>query len=319
MGEVAVVIPVWQGSRHLPALIAALRRQTVAPDPILVIDSSSNDGSAELARSLGCQVEVIPQAEFNHGGTRNRGAQVAGARITVFLTQDALPADEHFIERLVAPIRAGTAVAAYARQLPYPDADPPEALARAWNYRPEAQLRTAADVGRLGVKAYFFSNVASAVDMTAFAEVGCFPADVIMNEDMVLCARLLHGGRTVAYAADAVVQHSHNYTIAQQFRRYFDIGVFFATHGHLLPGARTGGEGMRFVAHQMWGLLRAGRLGWALRCPVENAAKLFAMRLGRRHRLLPGWVLRRCSMHAFHFARRAPPAPPSHGPDGTGI
>ena len=74
MGEVAVVIPVWQGARHLPALIAALRRQTVAPDPILVIDSSSSDGSAELARSLGCQVEVIPQSEFNHGGTRDRGA-----------------------------------------------------------------------------------------------------------------------------------------------------------------------------------------------------------------------------------------------------
>jgi rhamnosyltransferase len=317
MGEVAVVIPVWQGARHLPGLIAALRRQTVAPDPILVIDSSSPDGSAELARSLGCQVEVIPQAEFNHGGTRNRGAQAAGARITVFLTQDALPADESFIERLVAPLRAGTAAAAYARQTAHPGADPPEVLARAWNYRTDAQLRTAADIARLGVKAYFFSNVASAVDMAAFTKVGCFPGDVIMNEDMILCARLLHAGRTVAYAADAVVHHSHSYTIAQQFRRYFDIGVFFATHGHLLPGARISGEGVRFVAWQCWRLLAAGRLGWAIRSPVENAAKLLGFRLGRRHRWLPAWLLRRCSMHAFHFARTAP-APADHGPGGTG-
>lgn len=319
MGEVAVVIPVWQGARHLPGLIAALRRQTLAPDPILVIDSSSTDGSADLARSLGCQVEVIPQAEFNHGGTRNRGATAADARITVFLTQDALPTDDHFIERLVAPIHTGTAAASYARQIAYPEADPPEVLARAWNYRADAQLRTSTDVGRLGVKAYFFSNVASAVDMTAFAEVGRFPDDVIMNEDMVLCARLLHSGRTIAYVADAVVQHSHNYTIAQQFRRYFDIGVFFATHGHLLPGARIGGEGMRFVAYQFWGLLRTGRLGWAIRCPCENAAKLFAMRLGGLHRLLPGWLLRRCSMHAFHFARAKPSTRSAHGRDGTGI
>lgn len=318
MGEVAVVIPVWHGARHLPGLIAALRRQTVVPDPILVIDSSSSDGSAELARSLGCQVEVIPQSEFNHGGTRNRGAQAAGARITVFLTQDALPADENFIERLMAPIRAGAAAAAYARQIAHPTADPPEILARAWNYRADAQLRTTTDVGRLGVKAYFFSNVASAVDMTAFAEVGRFPDDVIMNEDMVLCARLLHNGRAIAYVADAVVLHSHNYTIAQQFRRYFDIGVFFATHGHLLPDSRISGEGLRFVAYQLWGLVKAGRLGWALRCPFENAAKLLALRLGRLHRLLPGWALRRCSMHAFHFARRAPSAGPSHGPDASG-
>lgn len=318
MGEVAVVIPVWQGARHLPALIAALRRQTVAPEPILVIDSSSSDGSAELARSLGCLVEVIPQAEFNHGGTRNRGAQAAGARITVFLTQDALPADERFLEHLVAPIRAGTAAAAYARQVAHPGADPPEVLARAWNYRPEPQLRTAADIARLGVRAYFFSNVASAVDMEAFAAAGRFPDDVIMNEDMVLCARLLHGGRSVAYAADAVVHHSHDYRIAQQFRRYFDIGVFFATHGHLLPGARVGGEGLRFVAHQWWGLVKQGRLGWALRCPFENAAKLLGMRLGRWHRRLPAWLLRRCSMHAFHFARQVPAAAPSHGPGGAG-
>jgi rhamnosyltransferase len=189
-------------------------------------------------------------------------------------------------------------------------------LARAWNYRAEPELRTAADIARLGVKAYFFSNVASAVDMEAFAAAGRFPDDVIMNEDMVLCARLLHGGRAVAYAADAVVRHSHDYSIAQQFRRYFDIGVFFSTHGHLLPGARIGSEGLRFVAHQFWGLLRRGRLLWAARCPFENAAKLLGMRLGRAHRRLPGWLLRRCSMHAFHFAQRA--RPPSHGPAGAG-
>ncbi len=304
MGEVAVVIPVWRGARYLRGLVAALRTQTIAPDPILVIDSSSDDGSAELARSLGCRVEVIPQAEFNHGGTRNRGARAAGAAITIFLTQDALPADDRFVERLVAPIRDGSAAAAYARQVPYADADPAEVLARAWNYGPASSLRTAAAIPTLGVKAYFFSNVASAVDMAAFTSLGGFPDDVIMNEDMVLCARLLHDGRTVAYVADAVVRHSHRYTIAQQFRRYFDIGVFFATHGHLLPGARTGGEGVRFVTYQLRGLLRRGHLGWAIRCPWENAAKLLGFRLGRWHRRLPGWMLRRCSMHAFHFSQR---------------
>jgi rhamnosyltransferase len=298
-----VVIPTWNGARHLPALIAALRSQSLAPEAILVIDSSSSDGSADLAARLGCQVEVIPQAEFNHGGTRNRGVHATSSAILVFLTQDALPADPQFLARLVEPIRSGTAAACFARQIPYDHASPPERMARGRNYPEAGQLRSAADIPRLGVRAYFFSNVASAVSRPDFLAVGGFPDDVIMYEDMVLCSRLLHAGRSVAYCADAVVRHSHDYSLGQQFRRYFDIGVFFASHGHLLPGAATSGEGLRFACHQVAWLMRRGHVLWALRSPLESACKFIGFRLGRLHLRLPAWLVRRCSMHAFHFAQ----------------
>ena len=140
--------------------------------------------------------------------------------------------------------------------------------------------------------------------------VGGFPDDVIMNEDMVLAAKLLHGGRAVAYCAEAVVRHSHDYSLRQQFRRYFDIGVFFCEHGGLLPGAATGGEGVRFALTQIGWLLRRGYLLWALRSPAESLAKFVGFHLGRHHRQLPRAVVRSCSMHAFHFdqtaRRRAP-------------
>jgi rhamnosyltransferase len=304
----AVIVPTWQGVRHLPGLVAQLRRQTVPAEPLLVIDSSSSDGSADLARSLGCRVEVIPKAEFNHGGTRNRAAALVDAELLVFMTQDALPADERYLERLTAPLRDGTAAASYARQVPYDDADPPELLARAWNYPAESRVRGAADAAALGVKAYFFSNVASAVRRDRFAAVGGFPDDVIMNEDMVLCARLLAAGDRIAYCADAVVRHSHNYSIVQQFRRYFDIGAFFASHGRLLPGGRVGGEGARFALAQLGELLRRGHPWWALRSPFENGAKLLAFHLGKRNRWLPRALKRRFSMHAFHWTPR--PQPP---------
>jgi rhamnosyltransferase len=138
--------------------------------------------------------------------------------------------------------------------------------------------------------------------------IGGFPDDVIMNEDMVLCARLLAAGDRIAYCADAVVRHSHNYSIAQQFRRYFDIGAFFDSHGHLLPGSNVKAEGTRFALNQLLALLRLGKPYWAARSLCENGAKFLAFQLGRHNRLLPRALKRRLSMHAFHWT--APPKPP---------
>lgn len=309
----AVIVPTWQGCRYLPALVAQLAKQTVPAEPLLIIDSSSSDGTAETARALGPRVEVIPKSEFNHGATRNRAAALVDAELLVFMTQDALPVDGRFLEALTAPLRDGSAAASFARQVPYDDADPPERLARAWNYPAQSRTRSAADVPALGVKAYFFSNVASAVRRDRFLAVGGFPDDVIMNEDMVLCAKLLAAGDRVAYCAEAVVRHSHNYSLAQQFRRYFDIGAFFASHGHLLAGGAVGGEGVRFALAQLWALLRGGHPLWALRSPFESGAKFISFHLGKRNRWLPLAVKRRCSMHAFHW-RAAQPGPGStHG------
>jgi rhamnosyltransferase len=300
----AVIVPTYQAARYLPPLVERLARQSVAADTLLIIDSSSSDGTADLARSLGCRVEVIPKAEFNHGGTRNRAAMLVDAELLVFMTQDALPADDAFLEHLTAPLRTGGIAASFARQLPRDDAVPPERIARAWNYPPVSSERSAADIPKLGIKAFFFSNVASAVRRDRFVAIAGFPADVIMNEDMVLCAKLLAAGDRIAYRADAAVRHSHNYPLIQQFRRYFDIGAFFASHGALLPGGGVGSEGLRFACSQFLRLVRDGHPLWALRSPIENAAKLLAYQLGKRNAWLPNPVRCWFSMHPFHWRQQ---------------
>lgn len=301
MSGIHVHIPTWKGADHLRRLLPALLDQETLPTTIVVIDSASPDGSADIAREHGCTVLVIPQSEFNHGGTRNRAVDVGGGEpdVLVFLTQDALPANPQFLGNLVAPVLDGTAQAAFARQLPYPEASPLEAFARHFNYPAQSALRRLSDVDRLGLKAFFFSNVASAVRRDAFVAVGGFPANLIMNEDMVLCARLLQAGGTVAYCAEAEVRHSHDYTIGQQFRRYFDIGAFLAGSNEV--SGKVGGEGFRFVRGQLAWCWRNGAKSWIPRCIVEAGAKFVGMHLGKRQRFLPRWLKRRCSMHAYHW------------------
>ena len=105
MSEVSVAIPVLNGGVMLEGVLAALARQTVGHE-LIVCDSGSTDGSVQLARANGAQVLEIPTAHFSHGGTRNLLMERASGQRVAFLTHDAEPADERWLERLLARPRA---------------------------------------------------------------------------------------------------------------------------------------------------------------------------------------------------------------------
>ncbi len=84
----------------------------------------------------------------------------------------------------------------------------------------------------MGIKTFFFSNVFSAIRRKEFEEIGGFPENVIMFEDMLFAAKLIERGYKIAYVPEAKVIHSHDYSLVQQFRRYYQAGVSFKeTHG----------------------------------------------------------------------------------------
>lgn len=321
-GDVAVVVPTLRPGGGLARLIGVLREQARPPAEIIIIDSSSGDGTAENARAMGCRAEVVRRESFDHGGTRHLGVSMTTGRFIVFLTQDALPRDSHFLTALTAPLQRGCA-AVYARQIPYPSATPLERFHRGFNYPEQSHVRDAADLARMGLRAAFFSNVASAVERAAYEAVGGFPTGVILNEDTMLAYRLLRAGHRVAYAADAEVYHSHTYGVAQQFRRYFDIGASHAQGDGGLAGLPVAREGSRFARQEVRALAREGAWLWLPRAGVELAAKWLAFQLGRRALQLPVAVTSRLSLQPAYWRRRfvskrlpllnASPDPPSVG------
>ena len=285
--KISVIIPTFQARNHLPKLLSSLSNQSTPPDEIVIVDSSSTDDTLKLEALKHCVVEVIAQKEFSHGGTRNRGARLASGDILLFMTQDALPRNEHFIEALTAPIRSNQAVASTARQLPYPSADPIETFARQFNYPDRSHLRTIDDIDTLGIKAFFFSNSASAFNQQAFWAVGGFSENTIVNEDMLICAKLILNKHTIAYQSTAQVYHSHNYNLRQLFRRYFDAGVFFAHKSESLEGISPDGEGLRFVINLAKHLAQHNHWGWMLLLLPHTGIKYLAFQMGLRERLLP--------------------------------
>src|SRR5665213_1398369 len=104
MKSVGIVIPTYKARSHLPILLPRLRKIYPAL-PILVVDSSSEDGTIEYAKSYGAEVIVIPQSEFNHGLTRELGRKKIATDIVVMMTQDAIPACDDLIDQLVLPLQ----------------------------------------------------------------------------------------------------------------------------------------------------------------------------------------------------------------------
>ncbi len=107
----------------------ALKSQTVQPTEVIVIDSTSDDNTVDLARYDGFRVVQIGRHEFRHGATRQYGAELAAeADVLLYLTQDAILADQHALEQLLQAFENPAVGAAYGRQLPRSGANPIELM-----------------------------------------------------------------------------------------------------------------------------------------------------------------------------------------------
>jgi Glycosyltransferases, probably involved in cell wall biogenesis len=274
-----------------------ITRQTVEPLEIIVVDSASGDNTVAEAERLGATVISIDRALFDHGGTRNFAARHAKGGVLVFLTQDALPEKDTFIEELISPFSDPKVAAACGRQVARSEATPIERMTREFNYPIEPRVRSIEDVHQYGIKTFFFTDVCSAIRKDVFDSIGGFPEPIILNEDMLYAAKCLLQGYSIAYAPKATVLHSHHYTLRQEFKRNFDIGVSLRMNDWLLQYATPEGEGLRLVKAQFRYLCKPKLWVWIPRWVAETVAKYAGYRLGLSYKKLPAKVVKKCSMH----------------------
>ncbi len=297
--HVAVVIPTRNGGETFLRVLAGLRCQSLDPQTLLVIDSGSVDDTVPQALAYGAQVHKIRAAEFNHGTTRELGRQLIKADYYLFMTQDALPAHPHLLANLVKPLTARQDIGlVYGRQLPWPDASPLEAFNRRFNYPATSKLKKKADRVHLGLKTVFCSNACAAYRSEALEAVGGFPP-VIMCEDQYVAGRMLEAGYSIYYAAEASVYHSHNYSMMEEFKRYFDVGVFFGSHERWLVDhfGTAGSEGYRLFQEGRRYLISAGKAHLIPYLTLRLLTKLVGYQLGSRERFLPRSLKSRLSLH----------------------
>lgn len=303
--NIQVIIPVYKPDKKLIKLIERLKDQTLVPHGINLIHSADAepDETVEQIRKQFPDVRImeIRASEYDHGDTRRRAVRNTPCDIFVMMTQDAVPVSDDLIEKLITPLRnqmekedgdtpeshAGAIACVYARQMPGSKSSPYEKLARLHNYSELSKTKFKSDIEKMGIKAFFCSDVCCAYRRDIYEEAGGFIKNAIFNEDMIIARKFLDMGYGVRYEATAKVLHAHNYTSVQQFKRNFDLGASQAMHPEVFADVSSESEGMRFAFGSIRLLLKKGAAllvpGFVSQC----AFKLMGYKLGRNYAKLP--------------------------------
>lgn len=292
--KIDVIIPTYKPGKELFDLLDKLKNQTVPVQNIILMNTEKEyfdelvKGSTELEKYPNVQVHHLAKQEFDHGGTRRRAVTYSDADIFICMTQDAMPYDEFLVERLTANLK-GDVAASYARQIPLRKSSELEKIARLYNYPPRSRIKTEWDTNMLGAKIYFCSNVCAAYRRDLYEELGGFISHTIFNEDMIYAAAVIKGGYAISYEAKAYVLHSHNYTLWQQLRRNFDMGVSHAQHWDIFCPSLfwAESEGKRLERSARYYMIKKKELYLYPAFIVQCGFKYVGFWLGKHYRRLP--------------------------------
>ena len=305
--RVSILLVTKNGARYLAEVLDGIGRQRgrFQLEEIIAVDSGSRDGSVEILREAGARVLTIPAAAFGHGKTRNLAASHACGDYLVFLTQDATPATDDWLENLLAPLVADPlVVGAYSRHTPRPSCHPMEwrrIVEEELTGRPDSRVNSRVenpDYSRNPAFFYFFANTSSVIRRSTWCDVP-WP-EVEFGEDQLWAKRILEAGYKTAYCADSVVYHSHSYGPWANFRRHFDhCAALHQEAGQPPPSrlaaclpaaARTARTDLAFWARERGQTRTQVVCRWALPALGWHLAARLGVWCGERADTFPAWL-----------------------------
>lgn len=295
--DIDVIIPLYKPGQELYTLLDRLQQQSVPVRNIILMNTEEKYfeqliyGSRRMDQYRNVKVYHVSKREFDHGKTRHMGVKKSDADVFIMMTQDAIPIDRVLVEELMAQLTEEVAVA-YARQLPAKNSSVFEKFTRSYNYPQTTRVKSIEDLPKLGIKTYFCSNVCAAYRRDIYEELGGFIRHTIFNEDMIYAATAMKAGYKVAYAAEARVGHSHDYTNGKQLRRNFDMGVSQADHPEIFRGITSESEGKKMV-REVTAYMKKNKLqGQLPHFYIQCACKYLGYLMGKNYKKLPrSWVL----------------------------
>lgn len=251
---VSIIIPTYNGGELFKSVLDKVLSQQLKDNKlyeVICIDSQSSDGTYEFmlekAVDNSClKVYQIDKKNFQHGRTRNLGAEYAQGKYIAFITQDAMPFDENWLQELINPFNLDEEiVGVYSKHLPYEDCDifEKELLNQFFIsfgldttiYFIEDQEKYDSDEAYRS-KLCFYSDNASAMRKSIWNEIP-YP-EVDFGEDQKWARLIIEKGYKKAYAPKSVIYHSHSYNFKQFYARYKEEGksLYLIYHVKLVEG-----------------------------------------------------------------------------------
>ena len=236
MIKASIIIPTKNGGEIYKKVVDKVLQQKLNDKfEIVVIDSGSKDDTVIYTKQLIKQhtniiLKEIPSSEFGHGKTRNLGASISNGEFIVFITQDALPYDDNWLNELIRPFSISKEiVGVFGKHIPYDDCDIFEKhnLETHFNnfgqgsiiYKMDDKHRYKNDEGYRHLLC-FYSDNSSSMRRTIWEKIPY--DDVNFAEDQLWAKKIIELGYSKAYTSTSVVYHSHNYSFKELMKRSFD-------------------------------------------------------------------------------------------------
>ncbi|KRO27631.1 glycosyltransferase family 2 protein [Lactiplantibacillus fabifermentans] len=259
--KVGLFIPTLNAEKVLPDTLAIIDAADDLLYRKLVIDSESTDGTRELVKAHGFEVDTISKQVFTHGKVRHWASdKLADCDFIIMMTQD-VKLTTNAIRNLIRFIeRYPNMLVAYGRQrVDMHKGSIFEYKARLFNY-PEASLvKTKSDIPELGIMTAFSSDAFSIYRQTKLRALGNFPDNINFAEDNYMAATGILKGLEVGYCADAEVLHTHHYTVSGEYHRYIAIGKFHRQNPWIQASfGRNESAGVRSVFSEYGFLIKKG-------------------------------------------------------------
>ena len=213
---VSVLVRSHNDIRFIRETLEILLAQDYTDFEIVSCDDASSDGTAACIDEFDSIRKLTrPEGAYIPGRTLNSMVQASRGEIIVFNNADAVPCGNNYLRELLAPFSDTEVVAVYGNQLCHDDAS---ALVRKDHARAFGDGSLAANWGN------FFSLASSAIRKDKLLQHP-FSNELQYSEDIDWAHRARTRGEKIAYAANAQVRHSHNYTLPQLRKRFYNEGL----------------------------------------------------------------------------------------------
>lgn len=315
--DISIIVPTKNGGNDIEKCLSGVFKQkTKYSYEVIVIDSGSTDNTLEIVERFPVRLIEIKPEEFGHGKTRNFGARLAKGEYLVYLTQDAIAANESWLENLVDSLKHPKVAGVYSRWLPKKNSNPLAARQISEYFRPFREIRSLDGVSREDYDKninyfIFFSNVSSGIRRSVLEEIS-FDENQLFAEDQKWAKKVLEAGYTIVYEPQSIVFHSHNDSLRTLFRRSFDAGISFKE----IKGASMSLIGLFFMpisalctAFRDYEFMKKNRVSkkakWAIYSMIASIVIGIASWLGAHHDNIPKRLKRKFST-VWHMLEDAP-------------
>ena len=280
MNKISIILPVYNGENYLYKLISSIRNQRIDfPIEIIAPVSKSKDNSLQIAKEL-CDISY-QVSDFNHSKTRHEAALKSTGNILVFITQDIMPYNEHWLSNLVQPLlEENDIVATYSRQIAHPNATETEKIIREFNYPDYNRLCNNTTIEKWGRKNIYYSDASSATIKEVFLFLGGYDFEVGTNEDVVYALNVINNNKSILYNSRSVVYHSHNFEMKSAYSRYKLIGQFEREYKEQLEKYSSMGEGKKMLTYLLRGLVLKFKVKDLAILPIDMITRFLGYKKG---------------------------------------